>query len=381
MNFDLTSDQKLLVDSAASFAKKSSPVERARRLRTDPLGFERSVWKQMGALGWLGILFPEELGGFGGTFQDAALVVEQLGRTLVPEPYVEAVVLPGLAVHWGGSAEQKARLLSPVIEGQRMLALAWAERAGRYDAAHVATHAEPAGGGHEITGEKVWVLAGHAADTLLVTARTAGGIADRDGVTLFAIERGAPGVSIQPVATMDGRRAAILRLERVKVGADAVIGNIGGALPVVEDVLDAAATAACAEAVGIAQTVLEMTVDYLKTREQFGVKIGGFQVLQHRAVDMFVQAQLLRSIALEASLRIGSGDRATRQAAVSAAKVQLATGGGHVVKQGIQLHGGIGCTDEHDIGLYFKRMRVLAGLYGDEMFHVGRYASLPTSAA
>jgi alkylation response protein AidB-like acyl-CoA dehydrogenase len=210
-----------------------------------------------------------------------------------------------------------------------------------------------------------------------VSARTAGAPGDAGGITLFAVERGDAGVTISPVKTMDGHRAAGVTLRGAKIPADRRLGEEGAGGATLEDVLDRAAAAACSEAVGIAATVLAMTVDYLKTREQFGVKIGSFQALQHRAVEMFVETELLRSHALEAALRIDEGPAEQRRAAVSAAKVALATSGRFVVKQAIQLFGGIGITDEHDVGLYFKRMQTLATLFGDEEHHVARFAALP----
>jgi alkylation response protein AidB-like acyl-CoA dehydrogenase len=376
VNFDLSQDQKMLVDTAASFAKKSSPVARARKLRSDPLGFEPKVWKQMAELGWLGLCVPEQEGGFGGRFIDLALILEQLATTLVPEPILATCVLGGTALARAGDAEQRARWLAPLAAGELHVALAWAERDSRYEPAACALRADKKSGGYRLSGEKVWVQGGHAADLFLVSARTAGGARDADGVSLFAVDRDAPGVEVQPVATMDGRRAAMLRLQGVEVGADRRLGDEGGAAEVVGDVLDVAAAAACAEGAGIAQAVLAMTVEYLKTREQFGVKIGTFQVLQHRAVDMFVETEILRSHAIEACLRIDEGEADERRQAVSAALVQLATGGRMVVRQGIQLHGGIGCTDEHDVGLYFKRLQILGVLFGDEDHHLARFAAL-----
>ena len=377
MNFDLGPDQKMLVDTAASFAKKSSPVSRARKLRSDPLGFEPRVWKQMAELGWLGLNVPESEGGFGARFVDLALILEQLGSTLVPEPLLATCVLGGTALGRAGTDEQRTRWLAPLAAGELHAALAWAERDSRYDPAACAATAEKRpGGGFRLGGEKVWVQGGHAADLFLVAARTGGGPRERAGVSLFAVDRDAPGVEVQAVDTMDGRRAAMLRLKGVEVGADRLLGREGGAVALVEDVLDVAAAAACAEAVGMAQAVLAMTVEYLKTREQFGVKIGTFQVLQHRAVDMFVEVELLRSHAIEACLRIDEGEDDERRRAVSAAMVQLATGGRAVVRQGIQLHGGIGCTDEHDVGLYFKRMQTLGAMFGDEEHHLTRFAAL-----
>jgi alkylation response protein AidB-like acyl-CoA dehydrogenase len=371
VNFDLSQDQKMLVDTAASFARKSSPVSRMRALREDPLGFEPKVWKQMAELGWLGLCLPEEVGGFGGRFVDLALVIEQLGKTLVPEPLIPTVVLGGTALR-RGSTEQQARWLTPMAAGDLHVALAWAERGSRYRVDGCQARAERAGAGYQLGGEKVWALGGHAAELLLVTAR------EGDGVSLFAVDRAAKGVEVMPVTTMDGRRAATVRLDRVEVAADRRIGGAGEGAGIVEDALDAGGAAACAEAVGIAQAVLAMTVEYLKTREQFGAKIGTFQALQHRAVEMFVEVELLKSHSIEASLRIdGPGETADeRRAAVSAALVQLCTGGRQVVRQGIQLHGGIGCTDEHDVGLYFKRIEVLAHSFGDEDHHLARFADL-----
>ena len=377
MNFELTDDQKMLVETAASFARKQSPVARARKLRADPVGWEPAVWRQLGELGWLGVMFGDHLGGFGGGLGDAGLLIEQLGTTLVPEPYLASVILGGVALERGGTAAQQRRWLVPMIAGQTSLALAFAEEGTRFAPATVTTRAtaDGAGQGWSLSGRKRWVLNGHAADQVIVSARTGGDIHDRDGVSLFVVDRGAPGVRVTPVATMDGRRAAMIELDGVRVGDDARLGAAAGA-DVLERVLDLAAAAAVAEGVGIAATVLAMTVDYLKTREQFGKKIGAFQALQHRAVDMFVHVELLRSMSILAAIQADSDDPAVRVEAVSAAKVQLAGSGRWVVRQGIQLHGGIGCTDEHDVGLYFKRMHVLAALFGDDEYHVDRFSSL-----
>jgi alkylation response protein AidB-like acyl-CoA dehydrogenase len=361
----------MLVETAASFAKKESPVTRLRALREDSLGFSKKVWRQMGELGWLGIVFPEDLGGFGGSFMDAALVIEQFGATLVPEPYIPSVVLAGTTILAAGNAEQHKRWLAPLIGGEVTLALATTERHSRYDVSVVHTTAERDGDGYRIDGEKIFVLGGHAADTIVVSARTAA------GVSLFAVDRDADGLTIEPVNTMDGHKAATLRFEGVRVAADRMLGADGAAVPVLEATMDRAAAAACAEGVGITRAVLDMTVEYLKTREQFGTKIGVFQALQHRAVDMFVEVETCKSMAILAGIRVDDPDPNERAEAVSAAKVQLSRGGRFVTAQGIQLHGGIGCTDEHDVGLYFKRMQVLCMSFGDEAFHLRRFGSLP----
>ncbi len=382
MNFDLTQDQKMLADSAASFAKKSSPVTRLRKLREDAIGYERKAWKQMAELGWVGLPFAEADGGLGGTMVDVMVLLEQLGTTLVPEPYLSSVMLGGMAIARTGDAEQKKRWLEPLIAGDTTLALAYAERQGRYDVADVATRAEATPGGKlRLTGEKVFVLGGHDADHLVLSARVGGATRDRAGVALFVLDRNTPGMSVQPIKTMDGQRAAMVHLRGAEVDVDRRLAGHGNATDALDWVIDQAATAACAEGLGIMQTVLRMTVEYLRTREQFGVKIGSFQALQHRAVDMFVEVELCRSTAILAAIKAGDADTVERMGAISVAKAQLGTGGKYVVQQAIQLHGGIGVTDEHDVGLYFKRMQVLNSLFGDEEHHVTRFGALPSFTA
>ena len=380
MNFDLTEEQRLLVDTVASFAKKQSPPTRLRALRTDLVGWTRDIWKQMGELGLLGISLPESVGGAGGTFVDAALVIEQLGATLMPEPIVPSLVAAAPILRLG-TEEQKARWLAPFAAGDASLALAWSEAQSRNDVADVETRAEAHGAGYRITGEKRFVLNGHAADFIVVSARTSGGPRDGDGVSLFVVDRETPGLSIRAVKTMDGHHAGMLSLSGVELSADRLLGKLGGAREALEEAMDLGAAGACAEGAAITRTVLHMTTEYLRTREQFGVKIGSFQALQHRAVDMFVETELCKSTAILAAIRATSEDPTERMSAVSAAKVQLAVGGRHVTQQAIQLHGGIGVTDEHDVGLYFKRMHVLNTLFGDEEHHVARYTALPSFTA
>lgn len=377
MDFELSADQKMLADTLASFVKKESPVARMRKLRDDALGFDRATWKKMGELGWLAIPFSEAAGGLGGSFVDAALVLEHFGATLVPEPYVSSVVLAGYLLAEAGTDAQREAWLHPMIAGDSTLAVAYAERASRYDVQRVATTAKKTSSGWELTGEKIFVLDGHAAAAFVVSARTRDAEGDADGVSLFVVDAKTDGVKVQPITTMDGRRAAMLRFAGAKLGADALLGEEAGATPLLERMIDRGAAAACAEGVGIVRRCLEMTVEYLNTRKQFGVKIGTFQVLQHRAVDMFIEVETARSMAILASIRVGDDDEVRRKAAVSTAKAQLAQSGRLVTAQAIQLHGGIGVTEEHDIGLYFKRFHVLAALFGDEEHHVQRFASLP----
>jgi alkylation response protein AidB-like acyl-CoA dehydrogenase len=367
MDFELSQDQKLLAKTAADFVNKASPVSRARKLRDDALGYEKRVWKDMAELGWLGAAFSEEAGGFGGSFVDVALLLEQFGKTLLPEPFVASVVLAGMALDKGGSAEQKERFLSPMIAGETSLAFAYAERDSRFDVTRANTSAKREGDAYVLSGQKVWVLNGHAADYVVVSAMLEGELA------LFVVERAAKGLSTTPLYTFDGRRAAHLALEGVSVPAAQRLTAMPAA-SLISWISDYGAAAAVAEGVGLTQRVLDMTVEYLNTREQFDVKIGSFQALQHRAVDMFIEVELLRSINFDSMVRVDSSDARERARAVSAAKVQLSVGGKLVTRQAIQLHGGVGCTDEHDIGLYFKRMQVLNTLFGDEEREVERFA-------
>lgn len=377
MNFDLSEDQKMIVRSVADYVKKELPLERMRKMREDETGFSRQVWQQMGELGWLGLSLPAEVGGMGGTFVDASLVLETFGGSLVSEPFTESAVVAARAITALATAEQQEALLGPMIMGQAVLSLAWLEEGQRYDVARVQTKAEKSGGGYKLSGAKRWVLAGNAADTILVSARTGGDVDAREGVSLFAVPGDHPALRRKAVKTMDGRRAAMITLDG-EVGADTLLGDEGAAVPALEAALDAGAAAACAEGYGIMKASLDMTVEYLKTREQFGAKIGVFQALQHRAVDMFVQTELSKSTSILAAIKVDDDDAAERQRAVSVAKARLAVAGKFVTQQATQLHGGIGVTDEHDIGLYFKRLQVLSSLYGDESFHVNRFAHLPS---
>ncbi len=374
MDFDLDQDQQMLAKTVSGFARNESPVARFRKLRDDDVGYDPAVWRKMGELGWLGVPFPESAGGFGGTFIECAIVLENLATTLVPEPYLASVVLAGMTLARAGNAAQHEAFLTPMIEGESTLALAYSEAQSRYDVRAIETTATSNGSGYKLSGEKIWVLNGHHADHLIVSAKAPG------GVTLFVVPREAEGVTVTVAKTIDGQKSAFIKLDNVAVADDARLGEEGSGAAVLDRTMDYAAAAAVAESVGIAATMLQMTVDYLGTREQFGVKIGSFQALQHRAVDMYAETELLRSISMASMVRADGDDDNTRRADISAAKYQLATGGIWVAQQSLQLHGGIGVTDEHDIGLYFKRMYALNALFGDEEHHVARFASDPAFA-
>lgn len=376
MNFDLTEEQQMIVDQAAKFVAAESPVERFRRMRDDERGWEPAMWAKMAEQGWLGIEIPEEQGGFGGSFVDLALVLEQLGRGLVPEPIIASAVLAGGILSELGTDAQRDAFLAPMIEGTTSLAFAYAEKQSRYEPNDCATKAEKSGDGWSITGEKVWVLNGHAADQIVVVARTAGGQQDDSGLSLFVVDGDAAGLTRITVPGMDGQKTGLLRFEGVSVGADRLLGREGEALPTIEKAIDRGAAAACAEGFGEIQELFERTVAYLKQREQFGVPIGTFQALQHKAADMYAEVELCKSANILASIQVDHEDADERRRDVSAAKLQLTDGGWFVQENAIQLFGGIGVTDEQDEGLFFKRLRVLQGLFGDADWHVQRFQSL-----
>ena len=373
MNFDLSEEQQIIVDAVERFVKDDSPVERARKLRETPPGWEPSVWARMAEVGWLGVAYPEEQGGFGGRFVDLALILEQLGRGLVPEPMIASVVLAGGLISRFGSDAQVQEFLAPMIEGRTSLALAYAERQSRYDLADCATQAEKQDAGYRLSGQKTWVLNGHAADQIVVVARTGGDQLDPGGLSLFVVDADAPGVTRTTVPGMDGQFTGLIRLDGVQVPAERRIGEDGAALPLLEWAVDRGAAAACAEGQGAIQELFERTVAYLKQREQFGVPIGSFQALQHKAADMYAEVELCRSAMLLAAIQADSEDPEERKAEVSTAKLQLTRGGWFVQENAIQLFGGIGVTDEQDESLFFKRLRVLQGLFGDADHHVNRF--------
>ncbi len=377
MNFDLSDEQQMIVDSVAKFVANDSPVERFRKLRETERGWDTDMWERMGEYGWLGVAFAEEQGGVGGRFVDMALILEQLGRGLVPEPYIPSVVLAGGLISRFGSEEQVERTLAPMIEGRESLSLAYAEKQSRYNLHDCLTSASKSGNTFTLRGETVWVLNGHAADHIIVSARTSGEQLDAGGITLFIVDAKAPGLNRIAVRSMDGQRVAALHFDGVEVAAERVLGEEGRGLEPLEWAIDRGAAAACAEGQGEIQELFERTITYLKERKQFGVPIGSFQALQHRAAEMFIETELCRSTMILAAIQVDSADPEERKAEVSAAKLQLSRGGWFVQESAIQLLGGIGVTDEQDEGLFFKRLRVLNGLFGDADYHVDRFQRLP----
>ena len=377
MQFALNDEQQLLRDSAAAFVRDNSSMKRIRAFRDsrDADGFSRSLWAKMAELGWLGILFPEEHGGLGLGYKDLALVLEEFGKGLMPEPWLSTVLLGGTAVWRGGSAAQREAVLPPLIAGELLLALASQEAHSRYDLSHVATRAERAGDGWRIHGEKRLVLDGHVADRLIVSARTAGAPRDANGITLFLLDAHAPGITTTRQWTVDSRNAALVRLDGVAAGPGDVLGAVDGGLPLLAEVVDRATAGLCAEMLGSMEAAFAMTLDYLKTRRQFGAPIGSFQALKHRAAILFTEIELARSAALAAAMAVDESHPHTAQL-VSVAKARCSDTFILVGNEGVQMHGGIGMTDEHDIGFFLKRARAAEITFGDAAFHRDRYAAL-----
>jgi len=376
MDFELSEEQRLLKQSVERLLVDRYGFEQRTAYMKEPCGFSRALWKQYADLGVLALPFAEEDGGIGGGAVDVMIVMEALGRALVLEPYLATVVLAGGVLRHAGSQAQRASLIPKIADGSLILALAHAERQSRYDLADVATTAKRDGAGYVLDGAKGLVLHGDGADKLVVSARVAGKPRDRDGIALFLIDAKASGVSVRGYPTIDGLRAAEVTLSGVKVGAEGVIGEPGKALAVIERVVDEGMAALCAEAVGSMEVMHELTVDYLKTRRQFGVPIGNFQVLQHAAVDMLMATEQARSMAMLAAMMAEEPNAVERHKSIAAAKVQIGRSGRFVGKTATQLHGGIGMTMEYKVGHYFKRVTAIDVLFGDADHHLAAIAKM-----
>ncbi len=377
MQLVLTEDQELLAKTVADFAEARSPVSRVRALRDDrdPDGFSRALWREMAELGWVGIPFPESVGGADLGLAELVLVLEGLGRKLAPEPFLSGVLLGGQALLLGGSQAQQERWLPKLVEGEWWVSLAYQERLSRYDLRCVATRAEPAGTGWRLNGEKVQVLDAHSADLILVVARTSGEERDAAGITLFAVQRGAAGLRLERQLRVDSRSAALVSLDGVAAGVDDVIGAEGEGGDLLERVVDRATVGMCAEMLGSMSEAFERTLTYLKQREQFGAPIGSFQSLKHRAAQQFIEIELCRS-AVMAAARAVDANEADAAKLVSLAKARCSDTAILVADESVQMHGGIGMTDEHEIGFYLKRARAAELTFGDAAFHRDRWARL-----
>ncbi len=368
MDFDLSEDQRLLKDSVDRLVADHYQFEQRKKYLREPAGYSVAMWDQITEMGLLGLPFEETLGGFGGGAVETAIVMDAFGRGLVLEPFFATVILGGGLLRRAAPASMLGALAPKVAAGKLKLAFAHVERHSRYNLADVSTTARKDGGGYVLDGAKSVVIHGDSADRIFVTARLSGDRRGRDGIGLFLLDPATPGVTRRGYPTQDGQRAAELTLSNARVSGDDLISD--NALPLIEHVVDEAIAALCAEAVGAMQSMQDLTLEYLKTRKQFGRPIGSFQVLQHRSVDMLVAVEQARSMAMFAAVMAAEENPIERRKAISAAKVQIGRSGRHVGQEAIQLHGGIGMTNEYAVGHYFKRVTMIDQLYGDADTHL-----------
>ncbi|MDH5675133.1 MAG: acyl-CoA dehydrogenase family protein [Myxococcales bacterium] len=381
MQLILDEDQTMLAQTAGAFFNEHSPISRFRALRDgdDSRRYSLELYRQMAELGWTAIPFSEADGGLGLGLASMIVVTEAAGRTLAPEPLLESVMMAGQALSLAGNAAQKERWLTPLIAGESVLALAHSEPASRYDLSRIELQASADGDGYRLQGRKLHVLGGAQADAFVVAARSAGQAGEREGISLFIVPADAAGVKVQAQGRVDSRNAAILELESVRVDGDALLGELGAGHGVLETAIDRATVALCGEMLGGMNAAFEMTLDYLKERKQFDTVIGTFQALKHRAARMFIELELARSVAMAAARALdaenGHADPQARSL-VSLAKAKLSEAYCLIANEAVQMHGGIGMTDEHDIGFYMKRARASEMTFGDAAFHRDRFASL-----
>ncbi|SCB55725.1 pimeloyl-CoA dehydrogenase, small subunit [Bradyrhizobium shewense] len=376
VDLDLSEEQRLLKDGVERLMREHYSFEDRRKYRTEKPGFSEAMWARYAELGLLGLPFAEVHGGLGAGAVETMIVMEAFGKALILEPYFATVVLAGGILRHGANEVQNLKLVPAIAEGRMKLAFAYAEPQSRYDLFDVETQAKSDGDGWVLNGTKGLVLHGDAADKIIVSARTAGSAREKDGIGLFLVDASAPGLMRRAYPTQDGLRAAEITLQNVRIAVPDVIGDPAGAFPIISRVADEAIAALCAEAIGCFAEMHAITVNYLKTRQQFGTTIGSFQVLQHRAVDMFVELEQSRSMATYATMMAGESDVTERERALSAAKAQIGQSSKALGRQAIQLHGGIGMTMEYSIGHYFKHVTMIDASFGDTDHHLQRLASL-----
>jgi alkylation response protein AidB-like acyl-CoA dehydrogenase len=376
MDFGYSEEQRLLSETLRKFLNTGYGFDARAKIIGTTAGFSEDVWSALAEMGILGVPFDADLGGFGGNTVDMMVVMEAIGEALVVEPYLATVGLGGRFVARGGSDAQRERILPALIQGKLKMAFAYTPPGGRYDLRAVGARARAAGDGFVIDGETRAVLHGAAADRLVVAARTSGADGDEGGISLFLVERGASGVSVSDYRTLDNLRVSDIRFTEVQVERDALLGAEGAGFALAEEVVDYATALVCAEAVGAIKYAHDATLDYLKTRRQFGVPIGSFQALQHRMVDILISYEQAKSIACLACVKVESPDAGERRRAVSAAKIRIADACRHVSQESVQLHGGMGMTEELKISHTFRRLTSIAQAFGDADHHLERFATL-----
>jgi alkylation response protein AidB-like acyl-CoA dehydrogenase len=373
MDFNYSEEQQMLADTLARFVEDAYPLEARRRLVATKPGFSPEYWEQFAELGLLGLNVPEQYGGLNGTPADTLIVMQAFGRGLVLEPYLSTAVLGVALLSMAGSEQQKSHWLPAIAAGSRRVALATLEPEARFDLWQIGTRAGRTADAFILNGRKSVVLHGDSADALIVSARTSGAADDREGITLFLVDANAAGVGIKGFANIDGQRSAEVTFENVILSAGDVIAAVDQGYEPLEFAIDTGIAALCAEAVGCMEKLLEITAEYLRTRTQFGRTIGTFQALQHRIADMAIAIEQARSAAYLAAARVSEPDALERRKAVSAAKALIGRSGRYVGQQAVQLHGGMGMTDELAVGHYFKRLTCIDMTWGNSEHHIERY--------
>lgn len=379
MDFNFDENQTMLRDSIDRFLSDKHDLVARRRLMDDPAA-ATALWREMAELGWIGAAFPEELGGFSSSPVDAMVVMEAFGRHLVTAPYLMTAIVCGRLLIDGLMGDHRESLIAEVIAGDRLLSLAAGSSHVLRSPEHHTFMGTPTASGFSLSGRMPVVVGGDTATTFLVAARTSGQNGDEEGLSLFLIEADAPGVTRRSFRMIDGHGAAELVLYSVNVGADALVGGLGQAVPLIDKALDYGIAGACGEALGSMTHLISATTEYTRTREQYGAPLAKFQVLQHRMADMYIQTETARSMAYVASLSLGL-DATERRRRLSAAKAQVGRSGRYVGYQAVQLHGGMGVSEELDIGHHHIRLTVLNQLFGDQAFHLRRFAELGATAS
>jgi pimeloyl-CoA dehydrogenase small subunit len=375
MDFSFTSEQDMLRDTVAKLVAQQYDFDTRRKVAKSETGWRPEMWSQFAELGLLGASFTEAEGGFGTGPIEAMIISEEFGKGLVIEPYLQTVVIGGNFFRHGGTDAQKEEHIAGIIGGETRIAFAYSEPKSRYDLHDVSTTAKKDGAGYTLNGHKAVVLGAPFATHLIVTARTSGGQRDTNGITVFLVAKNAKGLTTRDYPTVDGLRASEVYFENVAVGADAVIGAVDDGLPLVEKVVDNAIAALCAEAIGCFKVLNEATISYAKQRKQFGQPIANFQVLQHRMVDMFMAAEQATSMTFMVTLKLDEADKA-RKLAASGAKVQIGKAGKLISQDAVQIHGGMGMTDELNVGHFFKRVTMIESQFGNTDWHLRRYTEL-----
>jgi len=375
MDFSYSEEQQMLRDSVAKFVSQDYDWDTRVAIVESETGYSEKNWKLFAELGWLMVPFKEEDGGLGGTAADIVGLMEELGKGIVVEPFIPTLILGGGLIAEAGNATQKETLLGSIMEGNLQLAFAYNEPQSRYNLSDVATKAAKSGSDYVINGHKAVVLNANNADKIIVAARTSGDQYDTDGISLLMVDKGTSGLKLNAYSTVDGQTGAEVFFDNVTVSAENLLGEEGKALPVIKKVIDKATLAVCAEAVGAMEVSYKKTVEYTKTRKQFGITISNFQALQHRMSEMFIEHEQAKSITLMAAMQCDSANGIDTKA-ISAAKSRVGRSARLIGQESIQIHGGIGVTDELDVGHYFKRLTAIQFSYGSTDWHTQRFADL-----